>query len=125
MVTNVGNQLLDLGVTAVDISPLENAGQECRLPVLRFRDRETAGAHHDEAGKVLVLGAQSVEDPRAHARAGLARIAAVHEHERRLVIGDVGVHRADHADLVDHLRGVREQIADLDAALAILPEPEG
>ena len=46
-------------------------------------------------------------------------VAAVHQHQRRLVIGHVGVHRADDAEVVDVLLGrAREQLADLDAALA-------
>jgi hypothetical protein len=38
------------------------------------------------------------------------------------VIGNVGVHRADDGDVVDMLRRVRKQLADLDAAFAILLE---
>ena len=33
-------------------------------------------------------------------------VAAVHQHQRRLVVGHVGVHRADHADVVDHAAAV-------------------
>ena len=124
VVLDVRDQLLDLAVPAVDVGALEDAGQERRLPVLRLGDREPAGAHHDEARQVLVLRPQAVEHPRADARPRLPRLAAVHQHQRRLMIGDVGVHRADHADLVDHLGGVREQVADLDAVLAVLAEPE-
>ena len=40
------------------------------------------------------------------------------------MVGDIGMHRADHADLVDHLRGVAKKLADLDAALTVLPEAE-
>ena len=123
-VPDVRDQLLDLGVLAVDVRALVDPGQERRLPVLRLGDREAARAHHDEAGQVLVLRPEPVEHPRADARPGLPRLAAVHQHQRRLVIGDVGVHRADHADVVDHLGGVREQVADLDAALAVLLELE-
>ena len=70
-----------------------------------------AGAHRDEAGQVLVLGAEAVGDPAPHARADQPRFAAVHQQERRLVIRHVRVHRADDADVVDVLRGVGEQIS--------------
>ena len=48
VIADVGDQLVDLGVPAVDVGSLKNAGQESRLPVLRFGDRKAAGAHHDE-----------------------------------------------------------------------------
>ena len=69
-VLDVRDQFFDLGVLAVDIGSLVDAGQKPRLPVLRLGDREAAGAHHDEPGQVLVLGPEPVEHPRADARAG-------------------------------------------------------
>ena len=45
----------------VDVGALVDAGQERRLPVLRLGDRVAARAHDDEAGQVLVLGAEPVE----------------------------------------------------------------
>ncbi len=125
MIADVRDQLLDLGVLAVDVRSLKDPRQKGRLPVLRLGDREPAGAHHDETGQVLVLRTQAVEHPGADARPRLPRFAAVHQHQRRLMIGDVGVHRADHADVVDHPGRVREQVADFDPALAVLLELEG
>jgi hypothetical protein len=40
------------------------------------------------------------------------------------MIGDVGVHRANHADVVDAVPHVREDLADFDPALAPLPKRE-
>jgi hypothetical protein len=40
------------------------------------------------------------------------------------MIGCVGLHRADHADVVDVLSRPREDLADLDAALPILLKPK-
>ena len=88
----------------VDERALERAGQKARLPVLGVLDRVAAGAHRDEAGQVLILGAQAVQHPRADARPRLHRVAAVHQHQRRLVIRHLGVHRADHGDVVGVLR---------------------
>ena len=52
-------------------------------------------------GRFWFSRAQAVGDPGAHARADQPRLAAVHQHQRRLVVGHVGVHRADDADVVD------------------------
>ena len=52
------------------------------------------------------------------------RLAAVHQHQRRLVVGHVGVHRADDAMSSMLSADVGEQLADLDAALAVLLELE-
>ena len=57
---------------------------------------------------------------------GLGKLqrAAVHQQQRRLVGRDVGLHRADDADVVDALAEFREELADLDARLAVLLELE-
>ena len=102
VIADVRDQLVDLGVLAVDVRSLENPGQKRRLPVLRLGDREPARAHHDEPGQVLIFRTQPVKHPGPDARPRLPRFAAVHQHQRRLVIGNVGVHRADHADVIDH-----------------------
>ena len=93
-------------VLRVDIGALIDAGQEGRLPVLRLLDRVSAGAHGQEAWQVLVVGAQAIGEPRPHARSHLDRVAAVHQQQRRFVVGDIGVHRADHGHVVDVLGGV-------------------
>ena len=53
--------------------------------------------------------------------AGLLR-AGVDEGDAGIVVDRLGVHRADDADLVGDLRGVRQQVADPLAALAALFE---
>ena len=79
-------------------------------------------ADGDEAGQVRVLGAQAVGDPRAHAGPDEVVAAGV-QLEQRAAVGRVGaVDRVDDAEVV-HARGhVREQLADPEAALAVLPE---
>ncbi len=89
-------------VRVVDVRALEDAGQEAVAPELRADDRE-AGAHRHEAGQVLVLGAQAVEQPRSHARPNRLHVAAGHHQQRRLMVGHVGVHRADDAQVVGML----------------------
>ena len=79
---------------------------------------------HDERRQVLVLAAQSITEPRAHAwPAGLLE-AGLDERDRRVVIDRLGVHRLDDGDVVDDLRGVREKLADPGAGLAVLGERE-
>ena len=41
------------------------------------------------------------------------------------MVRHIGVHRSDHAHIVDHLTDVRKQLTDFDAALAIFFEFEG
>jgi hypothetical protein len=63
VVFDVLDQLLDLRVLRVDVSALVNARQKSALPVLRFLDRVTAGAHRNEPGQVLIFSAQPVRNP--------------------------------------------------------------
>ena len=116
---DVLDQLLDFGVLRVDVGALVDAGQKAGLPVLRFLNRIAAGAHGDEAGQILIFGAEAVSDPRAHAGADQPGFAAIHQQQRRLVVRHVGVHRADDADVVDAFGDVGKDLADFDAALAV------
>ena len=112
---------VDRGV--VDVRSLVDAGQEAVAPELRTDDR-LARAEHDEAGQVLVLGAQAEGQPRAEAGPDRLHVARVHHEQRGLVVGIVGVQRADDAQVVDAAGEVREQLGDLDAALAVGPRLE-
>ena len=106
VVADVLDELLDRRVLRVDVRAFVDAGQEARLPVLRFLDRIADGAHGDERRQVLVLAAQAVAQPGAEAGPNLPGVAAVHQQQRRLVVRHVGVHRADHGDVVDRLGDV-------------------
>ena len=125
LVVDVLDEPLDARLGGVEVGALEDAGEKGALPVLRLLNRVAARAHRDEAGEILVLRAEAVSDPRAHARARQARVAAVEQHERRLVVGHVRVHRADDADVVNALRRLRENLTDLDAAPAVFLELVG
>ena len=57
-------------------------------------DRIAARAHGDKSRQVLILGAKPIDHPGADARTHL-RLAAVHEHQARLMIRYIGVHRSD------------------------------
>ena len=106
-----------------DVRALVDARQEAAAPQLRADDR-LARAEHHEAGQVLVLRAQAEGQPRAEARPDRLHVARVHHQQRRLVIRVVGVQRAEHADVVDAAGDVREEVGDLDAALAARPRRE-
>ena len=48
----------------------------------------------------------------------------MHLQQGRFVVGDVRVHRANDAALIDDLANVRQRFADLDPALPVWPELE-
>ena len=79
---------------------------------------------HDERRQVVALAAEAVAEPRADARLAGHLAAGHHERAGRVVVDGVGVDRLDQGDVVDALRGVRQQFADPRAALAVLRELE-
>ena len=119
------DQFFEFGVLRVDVGALVYAGQETGLPVLTFLNGISAGTHGYEAGQTLVFRAESVGDPGTEAGADESRLAGVHEHEGGFVIGDVGVHGANDAHIVDVFGGFGEEFADRSAAFAVLFEFEG
>ncbi len=119
LASDIFDELVQFGVLRIDVGALIDAGEERVGPVFGVLDRISAGAHGDEAGEVLVFRAQAVGDPGAHAGAGDLLIAAVHEHQRRLMIGDFGPHRSNDAQVVGTLAEPGKQVADLDSAFAV------
>ena len=111
LVVDVLDDVLGVGPRVVDVRALVDAGQEAVAPQLRADDR-LARAEHHVAGQVLVLRAQAVGEPGAHAGPRRLRFAGVHHQQRRLVVGRVGVHRADDANVVD-ARGRRSGYSSL------------
>ena len=79
---------------------------------------------HDERRQVLVVAAEPVVNPRAHARPAGDLRAGLEEGDRGVVVDRLGEHRADDAELVDDLGGVRQEIADPGAVRPVLAEPE-
>ncbi len=78
------------------------------------------GLDGDEAGQVLVLGAQAVERPRAHAGADEGAGAGESLQQRGAMIHAFAHHRADDAQIVNATGDVREQRTDRNAALAVV-----
>ena len=79
---------------------------------------------HDERRQVLVLAAEPVTEPRAHARTARLLKAGLDERDRRIVIDRFRVHRLDDGDVVHDLCRVRKQFADPRARLTVLRELE-
>jgi hypothetical protein len=116
-VADVGDRLLQV----IDEGPLIRGRQEAAAPE-RSALRGLRWAEHDEAGQVLVLAAQAVEEPGTEARPGEGLLARVHLQAGAVVIDVVGDHRADEAKIVHASGDVREQFADGRAALAVAGE---
>ena len=125
LIGDVLDQSLDAGVLGVDVGSLIDAGEEGGLPVLGFLDGIAAGAHDDEPRHVLILGAEAVGDPGAERGPDLAGLAAVHEQQRGFVVGDIRLHRADDAHVVDVLGDVGEEVGNGDARLTVAAEGKG
>ena len=119
------DEVLDAGLLCVDIGALEGPRQKGAPPVFGVLDRIAAGAHRHEAGEILVLGAQAIGHPRAGRRPDQPRIAAVHQHQRRLVVGNVGMHRPHDEQPVGVAGHVGKEVAHLEAALAVPREGKG
>jgi len=107
---------IDAGV--VNMRALVDARQKAVAPQLRADDW-LSRTEDNVTGQVLVLRTEAVGQPGTEARPRRLRLAGVHHQKRRLVVGRVGVHRADDADVVNAAGDVRKQLADFDAALAV------
>ena len=109
----------------VDARALEVGRQEGAAVVHRPAEvrRRVDG---DVAGQVLVLRAEAVEQPRAHARPRQRGVGAagVQLHDRLRVGRRVGVQAAEPAELVGVPGDVRQQFREPRAGLAVLLELE-
>ena len=109
----------------LELDSLEPAREHAAAPLTRGDGLLAilAGrSQDDEAGEVLRFGAEAVLQPRPHARAALDDGAGVHEGVGSVVVDLLGLHRADHAELVGLLGDLGEEIAHFDARLAVLRE---
>ncbi len=86
---------------------------------------EDGRADGDEAGQVLIIGPQSVNDPGTHARAHLRFVAGVQLEHGLAVRLAIGVHAADEAQLIRVFRHFWKRSTDLQAAFAVRCEFPG
>src|SRR5690606_25447567 len=104
------HQFVHIGVFSVDVGSLVNAGQEGRLPVFGPAGGHAFGAHGDVAGQVFIFRAQAVGDPGAKAGAVQAAVARVHETQGGLMVGHIGLHGADDAEVIGKLGGAGKDV---------------
>jgi hypothetical protein len=136
LVVNERDQLLRIEVFANQLAfvllfdfvrderALVHRRQKRIIPERRSDGGRHVGTEHDEPGQIPVVGAEAVREPRSERRPADLRVAGVHHQHRRLVVRDVGVHRADEADVVGARAHVGKQLAHVHAALPVLLERE-
>src|SRR5262249_34303084 len=108
------------------LDALELSGQEAAVPLPRCDRLSLAKPaqrrQHDEARQTIRLGAEPVEQPRAHARTARDGGPRVHERMGRIVVDRLGLHRAEDTKVIRNRADVREDCADFLARLAELLE---
>ena len=114
-----------LGVLGIEHRALVDRGQEAVAEDVDPAQGDAAAAEDHEPGQVLVLGAEAVGHPRAHAGEAVERHAAVEVEVGLGVLHERGGHRADDGQLVGHAADVGEERAHRDAALAVVRELPG
>ncbi len=77
---------------------------------------------NNKPGQVLGLASEAIERPRPQAGFPEQLRSGVHHDLGRRMIERVGDHRLHDRDVIDHLGGVRKQLRQLRAALAMLRE---
>ena len=80
------------------------------------------GCNHHEGRQVAVLGAQAITDPRSDAGAGECERSGVDAQGGLVVVGVVGGHRPDHAQVVHTPGHVGKETAHFGAASAMSGE---
>ncbi len=110
-----------------ETDPLIPRRQEAGAPhpfVQRLRIGVPArpGDHHHVGGKVVVLGTQSVREPRPQRRPPGDLVPRLQQGHRRIVVDRFGEERTDQADSIGDPRRVRQQLAQPDARVAMLCE---
>ena len=105
---------------------LVDGGKESGAPARCAAFGGAFGLRHDDVGgEVLALAAESVGDPRAHARVAHEDAAGVDLVHGGRVDGAVGIEAADEAEVVHALGDVGEEGGDFASALAVFAEVPG
>ena len=114
-------QIPDRLLVREDRRALIGRGHESRSPIARsVDDFARIVFQHHERGQVLVLGAQSVGDPRPQRRTAAQDGPGIHLADAVGVIQAVGPAGTNHGDVVDALGRVRQPVADPGAGLTVL-----
>ena len=120
-IAQMADELFRLDGFVVNMHALEAGGHVAGAPERRTENGET-GAEDDEAGEVSVVRAEAIREPGSHGWAARKLVAAVHQLQRRAVVAVIRMHGADEAEVVDSLSDLRENLADLEARLAVALE---
>src|SRR6185436_7945341 len=88
-------------------------------------DRVCLREQDDEGRKVLILTAEPVTEPGAHAWASRLLKSSLNERDRWIVIDRLGVHRLDDGNVVDDFCRMRKELTHPRSRLSILCELEG
>ena len=104
---------------AAKLDALVHAGQEAGAPERGACAARRTGEQNHVGGQVAVFGAEAIRDPCTEAGPPPLAKAGVQKHLRRGVVDLIGVQGLHHADVVRHGAQVRQQLAQLQAALAM------
>ncbi len=119
-------EIEDARLGGADEGALVEGGQPAVGEVLLLEGGQAAGVgEHHVGGQVVRLAAEAVGEPGAEGGPAGGDAPGVHGVEALGVVADAGGHGADEGDVVHDLGEVREQLADLHAALAMLLELPG
>ncbi len=80
--------------------------------------------HHHESRQVFVLAPEPVRNPGSDAGSPGELESGLEKGDRRIVVDGIGLHAADHTDVIGDARRVRQQFTQPLAALPVPVEPE-
>jgi hypothetical protein len=92
---------------------------------LGFGHGVAVGAEDHKSGEVVVFRSQTISDPGAHTRPNQLIFPAIHEHQRRFVVGYVRLHGPNDAQVIGMLGHMGEEFADRQSRLAMALEGQG
>ena len=122
VVLQVLHNVIGLHLVNIHVRSRISPRQKCVTPVGQFVARLRARTHGDEAGQILILGAQAISQPRSHAGTSRLQMPDVHHHHRAGMFRRVGMHRMDKAEIIDQFCHVRKYLTDPSTALTMLPK---
>ena len=111
------NDFRGINLSIVDVSALVNSRQKTIGPQSRT-DHRLARTQHDKSRQILVLGAQSIGQPRTQRRTDRLLITGVHHEQAGFMIRSARVHRTHDTNIVNAFANVRIQFADFNATLS-------
>ena len=120
VVLQVLHNVIGLHLVNIHVGSGISPGQKRVTPVGQLVARLRARTHGDEAGQILVLGAQAISQPRSHAGTSRLQMPDVHHHHRTGMFRRVGMHRMDETEIIDHFCHVRKYLTDPSTALTML-----